>query len=360
MSVDIDQPIRDILSSMRTYFGNDYVFALVIVVAFFVLAVFISFIYSSVLKRLCAKTKTQMDDMLIDATERPLIIFITIIGIKATIVALEAEGKLVVGINDILSSAMIALFAYVLIKTVDLVIIRWGMSWLARTRSQYSDTILPLIQKLINALIIVAALISILAVWGIEVTPFLAGLGIAGLAVGLALQDSLKDLISGVSLIVDRTYKVGDKVKLDSGEVGAIHEITLRSTRIRTYDNNVIIIPNSKMASSKIINYAQPIANERGQVPFGVVYGSDIDRTKEVALAAVKAVPAVLGDPAPAIEFLELADYSLTFRALFWVETYGEKWDAERAVVQGIYEALNKAGIEFAFPTSTIYLNKGN
>jgi MscS family membrane protein len=234
------------------------------------------------------------------------------------------------------------------------------MSWLARTRSQYSDTILPLIQKLINALIIVAALISILAVWGIEVTPFLAGLGIAGLAVGLALQDSLKDLISGVSLIVDRTYKVGDKVKLDSGEVGAIHEITLRSTRIRTYDNNVIIIPNSKMASSKIINYAQPIANERGQVPFGVVYGSDIDRTKEVALAAVKAVPAVLGDPAPAIEFLELADYSLTFRALFWVETYGEKWDAERAVVQGIYEALNKAGIEFAFPTSTIYLNKGN
>lgn len=359
MGVDIDQPIREIMSSMRTYFSNDYIFALVIVVAFFVLALIITFIYSSVLKRLCAKTKTQKDDMLIDATERPLIVFITIIGLKATTVALEMEGALAIGINDILSSAMISLFAYVLIKSVDLVVIRWGMSWLQKTRSQYSDTILPLIQKAINALIIVAALISILSVWGIEVTPFLAGLGIAGLAIGLALQDSLKDLISGISLIVDRTYKVGDKVKLDSGEVGNIHEITLRSTRIRTYDNNIIIIPNANMASSKIINYAQPLLNERGQVPFGVVYGSDINRTKEVALAAVTAVSAVLSDPAPTIEFLDLADYSLTFRALFWVETYGEKWDVERAVVQGIYEALNAAGIEFAFPTSTIYLEKG-
>ncbi len=359
MGVDIDKPISDMMVSIRAYFGNDYLFALVIVVAFFVLALIITFIYSSVLRRLCTKTNTQMDDMFINATKRPLIMFITLIGIETTIVALEMEGTLVIGINDILSSALIILFAYMLIRSLDLFVIRWGMSWLQRTHSQYSDTILPLIQKLINALIIVAAIIAILSVWGIEVRPFLAGLGIAGLAVGLALQDSLKDLISGISLIIDRTYKVGDKVKLDSGEIGDIHEITLRSTRIRTYNNNVIIIPNAKMASSKIINYTQPSFNERGQVPFDVVYGSDITRTKEAALAAVKAVPEVLATPAPSIEFLDLADYSLKFRALFWVSMYGEKWKVERAVVQGIYEALNAAGIEFAFPTSTIHLEKG-
>jgi MscS family membrane protein len=359
MSIDIDQPFQEIISGMRDAFGNDAIFALALFVGFVLLALVVSYFYSSVLTRLCARTKTDVDDRLIAATRRPVMAFVVLVGLKAVFMALEAQGTLVSVATDILSSALLVLFAYVLIKTVGLVLIRWGTQWVAKTNSQYGDTILPLLQKVANAVIAISALIAILGVWGIEVTPFLAGLGIAGLAVGLALQDSLKDLVSGVSLIADRTYKVGDKLKLDSGEVGDVHEITLRSTRIRTYDNNIIIIPNGKMATSKLVNYAQPLFHERGQVPFGVVYGSDIEKTKQVALDAVMTVSGILEDPAPTVEFLELADYSLTFRALFWVPTYGEKWGVERKAVQAIYEALNAAGIDFAFPTQTVYLEKG-
>ncbi len=356
MAVDIDRPISDALESLRIYFNSDYLFAFVLIILFLVLALVISFIYKNLLMRICSKTKTKVDDLLVEATEKPIIYFILIIGIKTVIMSLSLKGDFIGIFNKLLSSLLVVLFAYVFTKSVDLFIYGWGRKWLKSTRSKYGDTIFPIFMKIVNLVIIIATLIAILGIWGVQVAPFLAGLGIVGLVIGLAVQDSLRDFLSGIMLILDRTYKTGDKVRLDSGEVGSIHEITLRSTRIRTYDNNVIIIPNSKMADSKIINYAQPKLMERGQVPFGVVYGSDIEKTKAVALKAVKKVELILEDPEPCIEFLDLADYSLTFRALFWVDDFGTKWGVERKVVDNIYNDLNEAGIEFAFPTKTVHL----
>ncbi|MBN1785796.1 MAG: mechanosensitive ion channel family protein [Candidatus Methanofastidiosa archaeon] len=359
MSIDLDRPINEIMATLRDYFSNDYIYAIFIFFLFLLIAFIITVVYKYFFLVVSKKTKTKVDDLIIEKAIKPIYIFVIITGFKAIIAALELEGNSIENILKTFNSLLVIVFAYILIVIFRIIAEHWGKAWQKRTKSKYSDTVMPLIEKIIYILFILSAIIVVLDIWGIEVAPFLAGLGIAGLAIGLALQDSLKDFVGGVNLILDNAYTVGDKVKLDSGEVGTIFSISIRSTRIKTYDNNVIIIPNHIMASSKIINYAQPKSRERGSVPFGVVYGSDIEKTKSVALEALKKVKEVLEDPAPSVEFLEMADFSLNFRALFWVSSFSDRWDIERDVVQKLYEELNNAGIEFAFPTSTIYLKRG-
>ncbi|MHC1604613.1 MAG: mechanosensitive ion channel family protein [Candidatus Methanofastidiosia archaeon] len=356
MAINPDAPLREIVDKVRVYFNNDYLFAIFILVVFLLLSKIISLIYKKLFLKIAQKTKTTVDNQIVEATEKPVIYFVLTIGAKAVISAIDLEGSAIATINNILSSLMIIIFALIIIKSIDILINDWGKKWLAKTRSKYGDTLFPMARRMIKILIYIFALIVILDMWGVKVAPLLAGMGIAGLAVGFAVQDSLKDMISGVNLMLDKAYKVGDKVKIDTGETGIIYDISLRSTRIRTYDNNVIIIPNSKMASSKIINYAQPRSRERGQIPFGVIYGSNVEKTRKAALEALKSVEGILEDPPPAVEFLELADSSLNFRALFWVESFEVKWGVERAVVQKIYEKLNEEGIEIAFPTRTLHI----
>jgi len=360
MPIDLDQPFYDFLDIFRSYFSNDYLYAIFIFFIFLFIAFMITLIYKHFFIIISKRTKTKIDDLIVLKAIKPIYAFVMTIGIKAIIAALGVYGGVIDNIMKLINSVLILIFAYILIIVIRILISEWENSLRRRTRSKYSDTIIPLIEKVFYIFFIISAIIIVLDIWGVEVGPFVAGLGIAGIAIGLAVQDSLKDLVGGINLILDNTYAVGDKVKLDSGEVGVIYAISIRSTRIKTYDENVIIIPNHLMANSKIINYAQPRANERGEVPFGVVYGSDIEKTKHVALEAVKKVENVLESPEPFVEFLNLGDFSLNFRALFYVKSYGDKWELERKVVQNIYDDLNKAGIEFAFPTSTIHLVREN
>lgn len=356
MDINIDRPLREILQMLSPYFGNDYVFAIVFFIVFVGLAFVISYAYKIVLQLIYRRSPANTDAKIIDETRTPVIYFIVLIGMKSVITALGWKGGVTQDIQNVLSSVLIVIFAYILIKISDIIIEAWGRMWKRRTRSKYKDTVFPLIRKLSMVFIAAVAVIVILSVWGIQIAPFLAGLGIAGIAIGLAMQDSLGDLFSGVMLILDTTYKVGDKIRLDTGEVGIVHEITMRSTRVQTYDGNIIIIPNSNMAKAKIINYAQPIYMERGVIPFGVIYGSNVEKTKEVAKRALASMDGILEDPGPTVDFLELADYYLSFRGTFWVSDFTTRWDKEREAVQRIYEELYKEGIEFAFPTRTLHM----
>jgi len=355
--INIDRPIYDTMEMFRVYFSNDYLFAAIVLLAFLVFGYILSIIYKYVFLLISKRTDTDIDDIIVKKARNPILSFVVIIGIKALIAALELYGSTIDNIGKMLDSVLILIFAYLIIIIFDTLVQGTKSKWKKRTHSKYGDTILPIVEKVAFIFLLVIAVIAVLDVWGIEIAPFLAGLGIAGLAVGLAVQDSLKDFVGGINLILDNTYKVGDKVKLDSGETGKIYSISIRSTRIKTYDNNVIIIPNHVMADSKIINYAQPMSLERGEVPFGVIYGSNVEKTKEIALKAVMGIDTIIDDPPPSVEFLELADFSLNFRALFWLKNYEDKWDTERLVVQRIYDNLNKEGIEFAFPTRTIHIS---
>ena len=142
-------------------------------------------------------------------------------------------------------------------------------------------------------------------------------------------------------MIGDKSIKVGDLVYLENSVKGKIKKIGLRSTKIITFDNELIIIPNTKLAESIIQNVALPEPKSRAVVPFGVAYGSDIDKVKKIVVKEIKSIKAVCKEPEPLVRFIEMGDSSLKFKAYFYVESFDERFATIDIVNTKIYNALN-------------------
>jgi len=179
--------------------------------------------------------------------------------------------------------------------------------------------------------------------------------GIAGIAISLAVKDSLTNVLGGIQLVLDKTFKVGDKVQLESGEMGVILDIGLRSTKLKTFDNEVIYIPNGSLANAKIKNFTQPDLSVRVNVNFGVEYGTDPEKVRQVIFDAIRKMDGILEDPPPDVQFLQMSDFSLDFVARVWVASYTEAYKTKLKLTEEVYRALNGAGIGIPFPTRTIY-----
>jgi len=194
--------------------------------------------------------------------------------------------------------------------------------------------------------------------WDVQVGPFLASLGLLGLAVSLALKDSLANVFGGISLILDKNFNVGDHVKLDQGEIGQVIDIGIRSTRIKTFDNEEIIMPNNLLSNMKIVNLARPDPTIRIALAIGVDYGSDPHKVKRVLLQTLQNINGIMHDPKPRVNFNKMADYYLEFKVYFYVPSFSEKLDTEDTVTTAIWYALKKEKINIPFPTRTIFMEK--
>ena len=177
-------------------------------------------------------------------------------------------------------------------------------------------------------------------------------------AIAFAMQESLSNIFGGISIILDKSIRIGDLITLDDKTTGKILKIGLRSTRIKTFDNEAIIIPNSKLANGNIHNIAQPEPKLRVVIPFGVAYGSDINKVKRLVLLEIKKVKHFVDDPEPSVKFLEMADSSLNFKAFFFVDSFENRFGAIDEANTRIYNALNKAKIEIPFPQVDVHLKK--
>ena len=147
-------------------------------------------------------------------------------------------------------------------------------------------------------------------------------------------------------------------IKLESGEVGVVLDVGLRSTKMRTYDNEVIYVPNSALSNARVKNYTQPDASIRVTVNFGVAYGSNIAEVKRVVLDAIKQLDDIMLEPEPQVLFLNMNDFSLDMCARVWVDDYGKQFDRRLAMTELVYNTLNESGIEIPFPTRTVYVKK--
>ncbi len=341
-----------------SYVLNQYTYALLIILGFLILAWLVRHIYKMVFSKIARKTSSDIDDRIVKATKLPLYLLVLFFGAKTALVPLNLSEKALGITNNIFDSFLIVIAAKVIISIINIFIDVWGKNFTERTKSDVDDQLLSMLHKFINIAAVIVVFLFILSVWGIEIGPLLASLGIAGIAIGFAVKDSLANIFGGIQLILDKTFKVGDKVELQDGTVGVIQDISLRSTRLRTYDNELIIIPNGKLTNENVKNHVQPDLKMRVRVPFGVEYGSDPKKVKEVVLKAIKKIDTVIDDPEPDVLFMEMADFSLNFRAQFWVDSY-EKWfNSKIKANEVIYEALNKSGIGIPFPTRTLYMHE--
>jgi len=198
-------------------------------------------------------------------------------------------------------------------------------------------------------------LIVILNIWGVNIGPFLAGLGIAGLAVALALQPTLSNVFSGISIIMDGTFKVGDVIQLENGKMGEVYRIGLRATRIKSFDNEMIIIPNSHIANAVVQNFFQPDISIRVNVEFGVEYGVDPEYIKKLAIEEIEKIDFINKEEEVRVLFTQMADSALNFKAMFWVDDIAKKWPAHQEAMSRIYRRLYEEKIGIPFPQQTVW-----
>jgi small-conductance mechanosensitive channel len=206
-------------------------------------------------------------------------------------------------------------------------------------------TLGPLTNKVVDILIGLVAVIVVLDHFGINIGSLLVSLGVGSLAVALAAQDTLANMIAGFVILVDRPFRVGDRIELASGEVGDVKEIGLRSTRMLNFDNNMIIVPNADLVKGRIVNYAFPLKPMRVLLKFDVAYGTEPAKVRQILTGLASAAPGILPDPAPQVFLTGLSDASVQFTLVARASEYGEQYNAETLLREQAYLAFMKEGI---------------
>jgi MscS family membrane protein len=336
----------------RFIMANIYLKFLLILAISLIVAFVVKLIVSRILKPLAKKTKTLVDDLIIKSISSVIFYIILVLGFKVGFNTLEIETEIY---HSLVDSFLVIMVMVALLRIIHNMSKHWLEDWAEKTESTADDRLIPLVEKILKAIVIVLAVIFVFDSWNVDISPLLATAGIAGIAIGFAVRDSLANIMGGIQLVLDKTFKVGDKIQIESGEMGVILDIGLRSTKLRTYDNEVIYIPNGQLSNSKVKNFTVPDLSVRVNVNFGVEYGSDPEHVRQVVADAIKKIETVVENPEPIVEFTKMSDFSLDFTARAWVQNFGKAYRTQIKMTDVIYNALNEANIGIPFPTHTIF-----
>lgn len=231
------------------------------------------------------------------------------------------------------------------------------------TRKQ--EGLLPSTSIFVNvtkaAVFVVGGLI-VLQTFGIAITPILTTLGVGGIAVALALQDTLANLFAGIQVLASRQLKPGDMIELDTGQKGYVVDVTWRNTTVRDFADNLIIIPNSKLANSVVVNYNLPAEALKVRVVVGVAYGTDLEKAEKVAIEVakdtVKQVEGQEPEEEPVVRYTEFADSSINFLIIITVRKANNQFLVKHEFIKNLHRRFKQEGIEIPFPIRTVYLRK--
>jgi len=236
---------------------------------------------------------------------------------------------------------------------------------LIRTRTGKLQKLLPsstIIINLTRITIIAIGMLIIFQTLGISITPIITALGIGGLAVALALQDTLSNLFAGIHIILSGQVRPGDFVKLESGEEGYVMDIGWRNTTIRVLPDNLVVVPNAKLSSTIITNYYLPQEEMNIIIPVGVSYNSDLEKvekvTIEVAKEILEEVPGGAKGFQPFIRFKAFSDYSIDFSVILRVKEYSNQYIIKHEFIKRLHKRYKKEGIEIPFPVRTVIFRK--
>jgi small-conductance mechanosensitive channel len=332
-----------------------WVRAVLVLLASLVLAWIVDRLFRKVLRRLTARTGTDIDDKLIQILRRPVFYSVVLVGLHATTKILELDPSVREWIASLLATAAIVIWSGAGLRACSTILD--ALSRLSQRVGWLDSRTLPLFDNLARLLIVGAAAYFLMVAWGINVTAWLASAGILGLAFGFAAKDTLANLFGGLFVIADAPYKIGDFINLDTGERGRVIKIGLRSTRLLTRDDVEITLPNAVIANSKIVNESGgPWEQTRVAVKVGVAYGSDVDQVRALLMEAALSVQHVMPDPEPRIRFIEMGDSALIFRVMVWIDEPVSRGRVLDGLNTAIYKALNAAEVAIPFPQRDVHI----
>lgn len=336
--------------------ASPYVNALLSLLVFAAVAKIADVLLNRVFRKFARFTKSDVDDRIIDVIHRPIYFTIILIGCTFAVAYLKGSPGIVFYADSTAYSVISVVWAITAIKIINILIEYFVYG--ASDETGLRKDIVPLTENIFKVIIIAAALMIILSIWKINITPLLASAGIMGVAVAIAAKDTLSNFFGGISIFVDRPYKIGDYIVLQAGERGEVVAIGVRSTRIKTRDDILITVPNSIIANSKIINESAPMPNFRVRVPVSVAYGSDIDLVEKTMLEIASMNENILPEPAPRVRFREFGDSALNFELLCWAKEPALRGRTVHELNCSIYKKFNETGITIPFPQRDLHIHQ--
>ncbi|WP_447975292.1 mechanosensitive ion channel family protein [Nitrospira sp. Kam-Ns4a] len=307
------------------------------------------------LHRWAASTETDADDLIVESLRLPSIAWVVLLGLYVAVTTADLPARYSGTALNLIYSLIVLSVTATLANLVGAGI-RYGLrdTTLAVPATGLTMTFIKGAVWVVGGLVLLGGL-------GISITPVLTALGVGGLAVALALQETLSNLFAGLHLLIEKPIRVGDFVKLETGQEGYVADIGWRSTRIRMLPNNMVIIPNNKLAQSIVTNYYMPEQRMAVLIPISVSYASDPDRIERVlveeASKAVGEIPGLLGDPAPFVRFIPgFGESSLDFTLICQVREFVDQYLVQHELRKRIFRRFKAEGIEIPFPQRDLHI----
>jgi small-conductance mechanosensitive channel len=337
----------------------DYLIAAVIFIALIVALKVFQVIVLARLQKLALRTKTDLDDMLIEVFKTikpPFYFFISIyFAIKVLAVA------------DIFNKTLLVLFlisiVFEIVQALSRVLDYVMRKYLNKNKeegedNQHADSVIKLLQVLVKVVLWVVGLVLILSNMGIDVTSLVAGMGIGGLAIALALQNVLSDLFAAFSIYIDKPFKAGDFIKLGT-DSGTVEKIGMKTTRLKTLQGEQLIISNQELTNARVQNFRR-MDNRRVSFKLGFTYDTSHKKLKAIPKMIEEIVAKVDLVEFNRCHFVEYADSALIFDIVIFISSkeMTDYLSAREKINLAIYEKFGKEKIEFAYPTQTINLQK--
>lgn len=298
------------------------------------------------------RTKWNGDGIALNAVRGNVIIWFTLIGMYAALYRLPTDENL--------QSWLQKLLLVLVILSVTLAVARVAARLVTVYTNRVEGISTSIFTNLTRAVVFVIGVLVILQSLDISVTPILTALGVGGLAVALALQDTLANLFAGLQILASHQIKPGDFVRLETGDEGYVADISWRNTAIRTLPNNLIIVPNSKMASSIVTNCHRPGKELSVIVPVGISYDSDLRKveqvTIEVAKEVLEEVEGGIPEFEPAIRYQTLGESSVTYKVILRGREFKDQFMFQQELIKRLHEKYKEEGIEMPTSVSMLYL----
>ena len=310
------------------------------------------------LKKKAEQSQRNFDDILASILGTPLILFFLGLGLSFYLDAIPDLPKKWVKYSDAILILLFVLAGYLFVDRL--------MMEILRRYSKKVDLISSsagVIKTLYRTLILGFVFLIVLDRLNITITPFLASLGIGGLVVALALQDTLSNFFSGVYIYFDKPIRIGDYIMLESGQEGYVTQIGWRNTRIRMLPNNIVIVPNAKLVSSQVTNFYLPEPEMAVLVQVGVSYQSDLEKvekvTIEVAKQVLQEVEGGVKEFEPFIRYHTFSDFSINFTVILRAKEYVNKYLIIHEFIKRLHRRYQMESIEIPFPIRTVYMKNG-
>lgn len=307
------------------------------------------------IKVFTSKTKTTLDDIIIERLEKPVIFIIILGGFYYGINQLTFSEKAHAFISQVFVVLVTLSVTWIIISLIDSFIKFYLKPMAEKSKSDLDDHLIPIVRGLIKIVLWIIVLLMLLKKFGIDISALLTGVGLGGLAFALAAKDLLGNFFGGIAILTDKPFKIGDRVKIGEND-GWVTEIRLRTTRIKTLDGTQLIIPNAQVADTVLENISREKAR-KVKLNIGVEYGTSQKKMLEAERILKDVVKKnKITDDESIVSFNEFGDSSLNILLIYWIKDVSKVLETKHQINLAIKERFEKAGISMAFPTRTVHL----